>query len=151
MFCQELARQLRRDVIPKLDAAGIKLFFISIGPPERGLEFCELTGLPTDRMLADPGNILYDAIGFRKGVSTTLFSIQTPISILQRLMDGRFSDLAEATSTWKTWIPPKMEQTFQQGGAMIFKGQDCLLIHYDKATGAHIDLSFLMQSVLEGN
>ena len=42
---QELARDLSREVLPKLQSAGVKLFLISIGPPERGTEFAELTGI----------------------------------------------------------------------------------------------------------
>lgn len=37
--CRELAIQLRRDVKPSLDAAGIKLFLVSIGTKERSNEF----------------------------------------------------------------------------------------------------------------
>lgn len=146
---QELAKQLWRDVIPQLDPAGIKLFFVSIGPPKRGLEFCELTQFPADRMLADPENILYDAIGFCKGIMSTFFKVDTPFAIYQRILGGRINDLVNATRNWKAWIPPRRDQALQQGGALIFNGQDCVLAHYDEGTGAHIDLEVLVKAAME--
>lgn len=40
----ELATQLARDVLPALRARGVKLYFVSIGYPERGRKFSEQTG-----------------------------------------------------------------------------------------------------------
>lgn len=40
----ELATQVARDLLPALSAKGVKLFFVSIGTPERGVKFCEQTG-----------------------------------------------------------------------------------------------------------
>lgn len=136
-------------MIPKLDPVGIKLFFVSIGPPKRGLEFCELTQFPADRMLADPENVLYDAIGFRKGVMSTFFKVDTPVAIYQRVVDGRIGDLVKATRAWIPWFPPSGDQALQQGGALVFNGSDCVLAHYDKSTGAHIDLDTLVKAALE--
>lgn len=45
---RELAIQLRRDVKPQLDAAGVKLFLVSIGTWERSIEFAEVTGRRVD-------------------------------------------------------------------------------------------------------
>lgn len=36
--------QLRRDLLPALREKGVKLYLVSIGTPERGLEFVEKTG-----------------------------------------------------------------------------------------------------------
>jgi hypothetical protein len=43
---RELAIQLRRDVKPQLDAAGVGLYLVSIGTWERSIEFAEVTGFP---------------------------------------------------------------------------------------------------------
>ena len=42
---RELAQQLSRDVVPKLDSAGVRLVFIAIGTAEKGRMFAEETGL----------------------------------------------------------------------------------------------------------
>jgi hypothetical protein len=50
-------------------------------------------------------------------------------------------DLKDVMSRWKPWVPPKQDQAFQQGGMFVFKGNQCVWCHYDKATGAHADLA----------
>lgn len=80
-FCRalprrELARDLVAQVWPEpLRPLGIKFFLVSIGPPPRAREFCALTGFPEDHLLADPDNVLYDALGMRKDVASTFFNI----------------------------------------------------------------------------
>jgi hypothetical protein len=119
-FCQELARDLQRQVLPKLRDAGYKLYLVSIlyspvscgrctshqhgvlclaallgslpchetlllmflgdrhqvsmGPPERGLEFAELTEFPPELLLADPENVTYDKLELKNtGPIATFF------------------------------------------------------------------------------
>lgn len=100
-------------------------------------------------MLADPENILYDAVGFRKGVVSTFFKLETPLAIFQRIQEGRVDDLVNAVNNWKAWQPPKTDQAIQQGGALVFNGQNCVLAHYDEATGSHIDLDVLVRAALD--
>lgn len=71
--CRELAIQLRRDVKPQLDAAGVKLFLVSIGTWERSIEFAGVTGFPREALLADPDSVTYEALGLVKGVRQTFF------------------------------------------------------------------------------
>ena len=63
-------------MLPALDKLGIKLFLVSIGSAERGLEFAALTGFPADRLLADPDSQTYRAMGWYNSISKTIFSIQ---------------------------------------------------------------------------
>jgi peroxiredoxin len=74
VLCRELAIQLRRDVKPQLDAAGVKLFLVSIGTWERSIEFAEVTGFPRESLLADPESVTYEALGLVKGVRQTFFA-----------------------------------------------------------------------------
>ena len=53
MFCWELGLQLRRDVLPALDATGVKLFAVGIGSQESALEFADRLEFPAELMLAD--------------------------------------------------------------------------------------------------
>lgn len=48
---------------------------------QRGLVFVEKTGFPADRLLADPTNATYDALGFKKGVLATFFSPQVGVNM----------------------------------------------------------------------
>lgn len=41
---RELAVQVSRDLLPALRARGVKLYFVSIGKPDRGVLFSERTG-----------------------------------------------------------------------------------------------------------
>mmetsp|Transcript_18969 Transcript_18969/g.56881 ORF Transcript_18969/g.56881 Transcript_18969/m.56881 type:complete len:110 (-) Transcript_18969:251-580(-) len=91
MFCQELGAQLARDVLPVLRGGKppAKLVAVGIGTAERGREYCEHVGLPAEALLCDPENAAYDALGLKKGVATTFFTVDTPFAILDRAQGRR--------------------------------------------------------------
>ena len=68
--------QVTRDLLPALRTRGVKLYFVSIGTAQRGLQFCERTGLPPELLLCDPENATYSALEFRKGVRETFLSYE---------------------------------------------------------------------------
>ena len=76
MLRRELARELHVDVLPKLEAAGVKTFLVTIGTAERGLDFAQLTGFPPDRLLADPEAGTYTALELRKDIGSMFFNVQ---------------------------------------------------------------------------
>lgn len=43
------------------------------------------------------------------------------------------------------YIPPKLNQSFFQGGTFVFDGTDTVFAHYDESTGAHSDIDQVMQ------
>lgn len=147
MFCQELAGQLR-DLKPQLDDGGVQLVAVSIGTPERGVEFCDHVDFPRECFFADPTAITFDALKLEKSVSRTFFNPATPQAILKRLQKDGAKDLVAATKRWKPWIPPEQSQALQQGGAFVFRGKECVLQHYDQATGDHVDLDLLLSKAL---
>lgn len=127
-----------------LDSFGVKMFLGSIGTKERGLEFVEKTGFPSDRLLADPEGQMYIPLNMKKGVNITFFSKDTPYAIWDAMKSGKIEYLKDVMKVWtKTplWIPPKQDQAFQQGGVAVFKGSKLVWIHRDTATGAHADFS----------
>ncbi|GMH41023.1 hypothetical protein BSKO_08933 [Bryopsis sp. KO-2023] len=148
-FCQELARQLERDIIPELDKVGVKLFLVSMGPPERGLEFSELTGFRPERLIADPDSTLYKSVGFYTGL-ITFFNPKTPLSLLQRVVKDGAKDLVEAFQTWKPWIPPRINQAYQEGGCLVFEGKECVLAYYEEGPGTHVDFEVLLKAARGG-
>jgi len=150
MFCQELAAQLARDVLPPLAAATppVRLVAVGIGTAARGREFCDHVGFPTDNLFCDPENAAYEALGLNKGVEATFFTIDTPLAILERAKKNNAKDLLGATARWKPWLPPKNDQGLQQGGAFVFEGEQLLFQHYDPSTGAHADLDTLLRVAL---
>ena len=148
MFCQELACTLAREALPQLREADVKLLCVGIGTAERGREFCAHVGFPEELLLSDPENAGYAALGLKKGVATTFFTIDTPLSILARAQKDGASDLIEATKRWKPWLPPKNDQGLQQGGAFVFEGERLLFGHYDPSTGAHADLNDVLRAAL---
>ncbi|KAL4440489.1 hypothetical protein ABPG75_003490 [Micractinium tetrahymenae] len=149
----ELATQLARDVLPALRARGVKLYFVSIGYPERGRKFSEQTGFPPELLLCDPENVTYSALGFKKGVRETFFSPETPLAFWERIKAGKMGDLQAVLGRWtkqELWVPPKKDQAFQQGGAVIFQGRQLLFAHYDRATSAHVDFGLLQREATKG-
>lgn len=73
-LCRELAGQLREEVVQQLKKHNVKLYLVSIGPPERGTEFAKHTGFPDDQLLADPENSVYDALSLHNSVLDTFFN-----------------------------------------------------------------------------
>lgn len=47
---------------------------VTIGSPERGLEFAELTSYPAENLLADPENVTYDALSLKRNTLDTYFN-----------------------------------------------------------------------------
>lgn len=117
---------------------------MSIGTPQRGIEFCDFTGFPRDRLIADPENILYSSLGLYKGPST-FFSLRTPRSLLDRFLTDGAQDLLYALGKWKPYLPPELDQSFQQGGCLLFDGQTCLFQHFDEGPGDHVDFDVLIK------
>mmetsp|Transcript_17611 Transcript_17611/g.45197 ORF Transcript_17611/g.45197 Transcript_17611/m.45197 type:complete len:151 (+) Transcript_17611:208-660(+) len=148
MFCQELAATIVREALPTFQEADIALCCVGIGTAERASEFCDHVGFPRELLFADPDNAGYSALGLNKGVGTTFFTIDTPLSILARAQKDGAADLIEATKRWKPWLPPKSEQGLQQGGAFVFEGSTLLFGHYDPSTGAHVELEDVLNAAI---
>mmetsp|Transcript_157808 Transcript_157808/g.278612 ORF Transcript_157808/g.278612 Transcript_157808/m.278612 type:complete len:151 (+) Transcript_157808:512-964(+) len=148
MFCQELAGQIARDVLPRLTEADVALRCVGIGTLETAQKFCDHVGFPREYLFTDPENSAYDALGLKKGLGITFFTIDTPFSILKRAQDDGAKDLLNATSKWKPWLPPKSDQGLQQGGAFVFEGSKLLFSHFDPSTGAHADLEDVLKAAI---
>lgn len=103
---RELAIQLQRDVLGPLEEAGVKLYLVTIGPGPRGFEFSELTGFPTDRLLADPESTTYAALGLYKSLSATFFqrAVRCP------LLDFPALRLAALWLSTSLYPPPKKQR-----------------------------------------
>jgi len=134
-------------VISELDERGVKLYYVSIGTAERGREFVEKTGFPADRLLADPDSQTYEAMDWTNSFWRTLFSIQTPLSLLRRLRENGLKVLKEVLANWKPWIPPKGKQSFQLGGCLQFEGHEVVWRYKDPATGVHVNPKDILERV----
>ena len=166
MFCWELAVQLRRDVLPALDDAGVKLYAVGIGSAESAATFAEKTEFPASMLLADQSEELdaYAAAGTRntgrdaegkqifEGIES-MWSAETNAGLKAR---GRDDLNAVVGSLFKKgiYVPlmptassnrKAMEKTFVQGGAFVFDGTREVFAHYDAASGAHADLAQLVE------
>lgn len=146
-FCQQLARELQSDVLPKLKDQNIQLYLVGMGPPERGLEFSDLTKFPASQLIADPENVTYDRLQLKKsGPFWTFFDPRTPITLVKRAFNGGLGSTFHALSNWRPWIPKKQGQAFQQGGTFLFQGKDIIWQQYDQATGAHTEPSEILEA-----
>ena len=133
---------------PLLDENKINMFFVSIGTPSRGVEFCARNEFPEDRMLADPESQVYVALGLKKDIKATFFDRATPEAIWQQMKNGKIEDLKQVMREWtkyKLWIPPKQDQAFQQGGVFVFEGDECIWEWRDRATGDHADFADVLR------
>ena len=99
-------------------------------------------GYSSDKLLADPDNLLYDALQLNSGLQRTFFNPATPYAILDRLTSSKMGDLNNVLGRWGDAfiIPPKQKQALNQGGLFVFDGDESVLVHYDASTGAHGDL-----------
>ena len=121
---------------PVLDAAGVKLIAVSIGTPQRALDFIEETQFPAENLFADPNNACYTRLQLNKSLKN--FSQKsTPEMLIARWRKDGAKDLLDVFSHWKPWIPPKREQGFQQGGTFAFAGEEVTYAFYDPSTGVH--------------
>lgn len=127
----------------------MKLLAVGIGTPERGAEFCDHVGFYPENLVTDPDNAAYDALGLKAGLQDTFFNPETPYAILDRVQTGRIGDLVGALGRWKPWIPPKLEQGYQQGGALVFDGERTLYERADPSTGAHAPLDEVLRVALQ--
>ena len=123
---------------------------MGIGSPEKALEFCELTSLPREVLYSDADNIMYDALNLLKNDPVSLMTdVRTPLAMAKRIRDGKGTYLRTALTNWKPWIPPKLDQGLQQGGAFVFTSDGSLKYsRRDPATGDHVDLDTLLQLLL---
>ncbi|EFN51152.1 hypothetical protein CHLNCDRAFT_55327 [Chlorella variabilis] len=136
--------------MPALDAASVKLYLVTIGTPQSGVDFASQTGFPPDRLLADPENACYEVLQFRRGLRATFFDPATPAAIKARMRDGGDADLKQVLKSYKPLMPPRTEQAFFQGGVLVFEGPRLLWAHYDPATSAHADLGQLVAAATQG-
>ncbi len=137
-FCQNLARGLV-DILPDLDAAGVPLYLVSIGVPEKARAFCELTGFPPGRLLADPTASVYGALDLERGVGAAFLSPTTPAAIGSEIAGGGGASLAASLRAWVPYLPPKpLVHALAQGGTFGFSGNVCVFARADRATADHL-------------
>ena len=103
--------------------------------------------MPPQLLYADPDNGCYDALRLRAGWGPTFLSPATAFAMKKRFEeDGAASLRTDVLPSWQPWIPPKLEQSLQQGGSFVFRGRDAVFEHYDEATGAHAELNDLLRA-----
>lgn len=127
-----------------------RILAVGIGTPEKAQEFCKLTSIPKDILYSDADNEVYDALDLLKSNPISLLTdVRTPLAMANRLKDGKGDFLKEALTNWKPWIPPKLEQGLNQGGAFVFRGDGSLVYgRKDPATGDHVKLETLLQLIV---
>ena len=126
----------------ELEGKGVGLYAVGIGTSEKAKLVADHVGYSTDKLLADPDNVLYDALALNSGLQRTFFNPATPYAILDRLTSRKMSDLNDVLGRWGDAfiIPPKQSQALNQGGLFVFDGDSSVFVHYDASTGAHGDL-----------
>ena len=118
------------------------MYAVGIGTSEKAKLVASHVGYSSTNLLADPDNVLYDALALNAGLQRTFFNPATPYAILDRLTSNGMSDLNNVLGRWGDAfiIPPKQKQALNQGGLFVFDGDDSVFVHYDASTGAHGDL-----------
>ena len=126
----------------ELEGRGVGLYAVGIGTSEKAHLVANHVGYSSDKLLADPENVLYDALSLNSGLQRTFFNPATPYAILDRLTSRKMGDLSDVLGKWGDAfiIPPKQSQALNQGGLFVFDGADSVFVHYDASTGAHGDL-----------
>lgn len=173
MFCWELAKQVRRDVLPALTESGVKLFAVGIGSAESAKKFAESIDFPADLLFADTSENVdaHTAIGTRntgrdangkqifEGVES-MWSEKTNAALKARGKEDLDSIVGNLfrPGPYKPLMPegrrlfdPKvMEKTMVQGGTFVYDGATELFAHYDFSSGDHADLNRVVRIATEG-
>jgi hypothetical protein len=125
---------------------------VGIGTHKKAKAFVELTKLDAEYLYSDAANAVYDALDLLKSNPISLLTdVRTPIAMAKRIKEGKTGYLKQALQEWQPWIPPKLEQGLQQGGAFVFEGETLLFGRKDPATGDHVKLEELLRVVLPGD
>ena len=77
-----MAGQLCEEVVEQVKEKGIKLYLVSLGPPDRGTEFANHTGFPEDQLLADPESAVYEALSLHNSALDTFFNPKVLLAAL---------------------------------------------------------------------
>lgn len=162
MACWELGLQLKRDWLPKLENAGVKLFVVGIGTGESAKEFAEQVGLPADIVFGDERAAAYQALEFvnsdfdedggQRGVRMLTEESSQAIKsrkngrnvklfgILEVPFFATNDDLEEAVKLYKPLMPQgddALDKTLVQGGVFAFEGDRQIFKHLDSSVGVH--------------
>ena len=139
--------QLRRDVLPALNDADVKLFAVGIGSGESARTFAEKIEFPAELLFADESDNAdaHSAVGTRntKRDATTgkqifegvesMWSAETNDAIKARGRD----DLNSITGNP---FNPGPYVPLMPKGTFVFDGAEEIFAHYDASSGAHADL-----------
>ncbi|KAI0525265.1 hypothetical protein KFK09_004658 [Dendrobium nobile] len=132
--CWELASELK-ELIPRFDAAGVKLIAIGIGSPDNARILAQRLPFPLDYLYADPDRKAYDVLGLYHGLGRTFFN---PASTK---VFSRFSSIRKAAANYTiSATPDDKSSVLQQGGMLVFKGKELLYARKDEGTGDHAPL-----------
>ena len=69
----------------ELEGKGVGLYAVGIGTSEKAKLVANHVGYSSTNLLADPDNVLYDALSLNAGLQRTFFNPATPYAILDRL------------------------------------------------------------------
>lgn len=160
--------QIRRDVLPALVDADVKLACIGIGSAEAAKTFAEKTDFPAALLYSDESETVeaHSAMGTRntqrdasgKAVFEGVESMWSKATNEALKARGRDDLNAVVGSLFKPGVyvplmptgkglfdPRVVEKTMVQGGAFVYDGPDELFAHFDASSGAHVDLEELVR------
>ncbi|CAE8606262.1 unnamed protein product [Polarella glacialis] len=166
MACWELGLQLKRDWLPELEKAGLKLMIVGIGSAESALTFAEQLELPANIVFADADAKSYQAMSFvnsdfqedggkrgmrmlteKTGEAVKSRSNGRPVTFFGLFdIPNLFTndDLEAAKEIYKPLMPTgdgAMDKTLVQGGVLVFRGPQQMYQHLDTSVGVHGELS----------
>eukprot|EP00931_Biecheleriopsis_adriatica_P092597 TRINITY_DN66397_c0_g1_i1.p1 TRINITY_DN66397_c0_g1~~TRINITY_DN66397_c0_g1_i1.p1 ORF type:complete len:177 (+),score=42.57 TRINITY_DN66397_c0_g1_i1:367-897(+) len=171
MACWELGLQLKRDWLPELKKADVKLLVVGIGSSENAKQFAEEIGLPSDLLFADEDASSYQAIGMvnsdfqedgrKRGMrmitQKTADAVSgrangRPVKFLGFDLPFLFTndDLETAKEMYKPLMPSgenAMDKTLVQGGVLVFRGEQQVYLHRDTSVGVHGELDKVLAAV----
>ena len=135
----------------------IGLSVISIGKPEVGKAVTEHLNLEDANLwvYSDPDSALYSTMDLNGGLGNFI-TMDTAYTFRDRILGNRQDGLSDFKDVMKKWQnafykPPRDDQAFQQGGVLIFAGeQDQLFFaHYDASTGAHVEAEVVFEKAFD--
>ncbi|KAL9262957.1 Thioredoxin-like protein [Drosera capensis] len=135
LWDQKQLASVLKESIPKFDSAGVKLIAVGVGTPDKARMLAELLPFPLECLYADPERKAYDVLGLYYGIGRTFFN---PASL--KVFSRRDSLKKAAKNYTIDATPADRSGVLQQGGMLVFRGNELLYAWKDEGTGDHAPL-----------
>jgi len=129
-----------------------KLFLVGVGTRDAALEFASQLQIDPSICFGDDGGSAGDALGLQKGFGT-MWNPPAVSAMMKRNDQESLTALGEAFKGAadnigiKNLAPVDIGDTLRQGGTFVFRGDRCVLEHFDEKVGDNCEIDAILASI----